>query len=136
MIDSNAVYAVLALIAIYATMFFLFPNRVAQYWERDDLPVHQIMRHFRYREARRVWISIAGIAGSVIVAVLVPASIVFPVALFLGLVALAGADAFQIRRLSRDIPRWSPGARTDDGGALNRGPVLDLVFGKKPGREK
>ena len=132
MIDANAVYFVLALIVIYAAAFFLSPNRVAEFWERDDLPVHEIMKHFRYRERRRVWISGVGFGTCVILASLFAASIIAPVAMFFGVMSLAGADAFQIRRLSRDLPSWSPSNGTDPNARMNRRPFLDLLFGEKP----
>jgi len=135
MIDANAVYPILALIVIYATVFFLSPSRVAESWERDGLPVHEIMRHFRYWERRRVWISGVGFGACVILASLFAAYIIAAVAMFVGVMSLTGADAFQIHRLSRDLPNWSPsnGIGQNDS-TMNRSPILDLLFGKKPTR--
>lgn len=131
MIDTADVYFVLALIAVYATAFFWYPNRVAEPWERDDLPVHEIMKHFRYWERRRVWISGVGFGACVILASLFAASIIVPIATLVGLMSLTSADAFQIRQLSRDLPSWSPSTRIGQK-ASRMGPILDLLFGKKP----
>lgn len=131
MIDAHTVYAVLALTVIYAAAFFLSPNKTAQLWERDDMPVHEIMQHFRYWERRRVSISGAGFGACMILASLFAASVILPIVLFVGLMSLAAADAFQTRQLSRDLPSWSPSTGIDpDGGRM--GPVLDLLFGEKP----
>lgn len=133
MIDTNLVYFILALIAGYATAFFLLPNTMAGHWERDDLPAHEIMQHFRYWEARRVWIAGVGFGACVILASLFAASIIAPAAFFFGGISLAGADAFQIHRLSHGLPSWLPSDGIDQNASrMNRGSILDLLFGKKP----
>lgn len=131
MIDTHTVYAVLALIAIYAAVFFLSPNQIAQLWERDDLPVHEIMQHFRYWERRRVCIVGLSLATCVILASSFAASAMSPIAVFVGVMSLAAADAFQTRRLSRQLPSWTPSTGPDENGS-RVGPALDLLFGKKP----
>lgn len=132
MIDTQPVYAILALTAIYAAVFFLFPNRIAQPWARDDLPVHEIMHHFRCWERRRVWVAGVGFGTGVILASSVAASIIFPIVMFVGLLALAGVDAFQIHRLSRDLPSWSLSTGIDPkASTMNRSPRLDFLFGEK-----
>lgn len=135
MIDAHAAYPTLAFIVIYAAAFFFFPNRVAELWERDGLPVHWIMQHFRYWERRRVWISGVGFGACVILASLFAASIIAPIAMFVGVMSLAGADAFQIRRLSRDLPSWSPSTGIDQNGS-RMGPILDFLFGEKPASDR
>lgn len=131
MIDAHTVYVILALIVIYAAAFFLSPNKVAELWQRDDMPVHEIMQHFRYWERRRVWISGVGFGACVILASLFTASVIPPIAGFVGLMSLAAADAFQTRQLSRDLPSWSPSTGIGPNGS-RMGPILDLLFGKKP----
>lgn len=128
-------YPVLAFVTIYAAWFLLFPDRVAQLWKRDDLPVHEIMRHFRYWESRRVWIAGVGLATGAILASMFAASIITPIAMFIGLMSLTAADALRIRRLSRDLPAWSPSTGMDQV-ASRVSPVLDVLFGEKPTNDR
>jgi hypothetical protein len=135
MIDAHTVYAILALIVIFATAFFFAPHRVATIWHRDDLPVHWIMQHFRYWERRRVWISATGLGAGVILASLFASSIFTYIVAFVGLMSLACADAFQVRRLVRDLPGWPPSTEIDRE-ASSMSPILDLLFGAKPNSDK
>lgn len=130
MIDARTVYFILGLIAVYATTFFLAPNRLAQLWERDGLPVHWIMKHFRYWSKQRLWICGVGLGAAVISVSFFEASIMALIAAFVGMMLLASADAFQIRRLSVGLPNWSPSTQIDQGGDRTT-PTLDLLFGKK-----
>lgn len=136
MSETDTVFSILALIAIYAIVFFLIPNRLAQYWERDDLPVHEIMHHFGYWQRRRVLIAGVGFTTCAVLAWSLAASIIPAVAVFVGLASLAAADWSQIRRLSRDLPSWSPLTDDENASGMNRGSVLDLLFGKKPAPER
>lgn len=101
MIDANAVYPILALIAIYAAAFFLSPHRLADFWERDDLPVHMIMQNFRIWESRRTWVAAVGLAASLFLSPAFGSGVIFMVAMFLGLACLWGADALQFRAISQ-----------------------------------
>ena len=133
MIETNIGFAISALVAINAVYFVFSPYRLAEFRERDDLPVHWIMQHFRYWERRRVWIS--GVCIGVCVTSLFAASSFTLFALFVGLTLLTGADAFQIRQLSRDLRSWSPSAAMDQEVSTTK-PILDLVFGRKATRDK
>lgn len=135
MINAHAAYPILAFALIYAAAFYLAPNKIAQLWQRDDMPVHEIMQHFRYWERRRVWISGVGFVACVILASLFAASVIPPIAGFVGLMSLAAADAFQTRQLSRDLPSWSPSTGIDPNGS-RMGPILDLLFGEKLNHDK
>ena len=133
MIETNIGFAILALVAINAVYFVFSPYRLAEFRERDGLPVHWIMQHFRYWERRRVWIS--GVCIGVCVTSLFAASSFTLFALFVGLTLLTGADAFQVRQLSRDLRSWSPSAGMDQEVSTME-PILDLVFGRKATRDK
>lgn len=131
MIDTQTAYSIVVFTVAYACWFFFVPYRIAELWWRDDMPVHEIMHHFRYWERRRVWISVVGF-GACVLSVSLPAASAIPgIALFVGLISLSAADAFQTLQLSRDLPRWSPSPGIGpNGGKMGR--VLDLLFGKKP----
>lgn len=134
MIDAYAPYSILLFAVIYAAAFFLLPHRVAQFWERDTLPVHWIMRHFQYWEGRRVWISGVSFVACVIIALSFAGSVIAPITIFIGLVALVVADAFQVRQLSQGLPNWSPTTAIDQNGRRLT-PILDVLFGEKPNRD-
>ena len=131
MIDTQTAYAIAALTVAYAGWFFFFPSRGVWLWERNDLPAHEIMSHFRYWEPRRVWIAGGGFGVCVILALLPVAPAVLGIVLFVGLMSLTAADAFQTRQLSRDLPSWSPDPGIGPSVGIT-GRVLDWLFGKKP----
>lgn len=131
MIDADAFYLLLAMIVAFAAWFFLAPGDVAQLWERPDLPGHEIMRHFRYWEARRVLICGFSLAVCTGLATTLDRSVIPLIPMGLGLIALNAADAVQTHRLSRTLPSWSPGdeAVRFKGRA---GAVIDILFGERP----
>ena len=131
MLDTQTAYSIAAFSIAYAGWFFFVPHRIAELWWRDDMPVHEVMHHFRYWERRRVWISVVGF-GACVLSVAVPTASAIPaIAVFVGLISLSAADACQTRQLSRDLPPWSPRpGKGPNGGKMGR--VLDLLFGKKP----
>lgn len=101
MIDTNVVYPVLAFIAIYAVVFFLVPRRVAEFWERDGLPVHTIMQHFHFWERRRIWLAAVSLTACLLLSPAFGSSVLFMVGVFLGLACLGCVDALQLRAISR-----------------------------------
>jgi hypothetical protein len=131
MIEARALYLVLVIFAAFANAFFFTPNQIARMWERPDLPVHEIMRHFRYRARWRLWATCFGLVISSIAALALRGYVIPMIVMALGLISLACVDAVHIRRLSTTLPGWSP----DEGGVRmtgSLGALIDLLFGKSP----
>ena len=101
MIDTTVAYPIVALVAIYALVFFWSPHRVAEFWGRDVGQRHTIMQHFRFRERTRVCAAGIGLTACLVLSSAFGSSILFVVGMFLGLACLGCVDALQIRAISR-----------------------------------